>query len=332
MKKYFAWLASALLIAALLPGCSASPEEAAVSEPAETEGVISEEAGALKIPASVTFTDALNRVLTIEPPRRIAALMGSFADIWCLAGGADTLAAASDDAWDSFGLDLGENVTNLGSFNEVNLELLLAAEPDLVLASSSLQGHLELLDTFEQAGISIAYFDVQVLDDYLDMLDICTQLTGCVENYELYGIQVQEQSQAALARIVGSMPTVLCLRASGSYVRVKGSDGNVLGEMLAELGCVNVADGDGSSLLEDLSLEAIMAADPDYIFAVLLGGDQSKAQTNLEETLLVNPAWQSLRAVQEGHFFVLDHTLYNQKPNARWGEAYEGLVEILYSN
>ena len=74
-----------------------------------------------------------------------------------------------------------------------------------------------------------------------------------------------------------------------------------------------------------------MAADPDYIFAVLMG-DQSNAQATLDESLLSNPAWQSLRAVREGHFYIMDHTLYNQKPNARWGEAYEGLVDILYPN
>lgn len=331
MKKTLARLTVVLLIAALLSGCSASPGRAVASDPVETEVVISVEGSALKIPASVTFTDALGRDLTVEPPRRVAALIGSFADIWSLAGGKDTLAAATDDAWDSYGLELGEDVANLGSSHEVSLELLLAAEPDFVLASATLQSHLELHDTLEQAGISIAYFDVQVLDDYLDMLDLCTRLTGHTENYKQYGVQVQTQAQASFARIDGSAPTVLCLRATGASVKVKGSDGTVLGEMLAELGCVNVADGDGSSLLEDLSLEAVMAADPDYIFAVLMG-DQSNAQATLEESLVSNPAWQSLRAVREGHFYTMDHTLYNQKPNARWGEAYEGLVDILYPN
>ena len=33
----------------------------------------------------------------------------------------------------------------------------------------------------------VAYFDVQTLDDYLNMLGICTALTGCEENYAEYG-------------------------------------------------------------------------------------------------------------------------------------------------
>ena len=314
MKHISSRLAVVLLTFTLLAGCSEAPVDSGISAP-----------------AAVAFTDALDRGLAIEPPHRVAALLGSFAGIWLLAGGEDTLAAATDDAWDSSGPEPGENVTNLGTSHEISLEVLLAAEPDLVLASASLQSHLELKDTLGQAGIPVAYFDVQAMDDYLDMLELCTRLTGRAGNYELYGARVQEQARAALARVDGSEPTVLCLRVTGASVKVKGSDGTVLGEMLSALGCVNVADGDGSSLLDDLSLEAVMAADPDYIFAVPMGG-QAKAQTNLEESLLSNPAWQSLRAVREGRFYILDNTLYHQKPNERWGDAYEGLADILYPN
>ena len=109
----------------------------------------------------------------------------------------------------------------------------------------------------------------------------------------------------------------------------EASRDNVLGEMLAALGCVNVADSD-SALLEDLSLEAIMAAEPDYIFAVLQGSDAADARETLERTLLSNPAWSSLKAVREGRFYTLEHELYNLKPNSRWGQAYEKLAEILY--
>ena len=67
--------------------------------------------------------------------------------------------------------------------------------------------------------------------------------------------------------------------------KVKGSRDFVLGEMLADLGCVNIADSD-ESLLEDLSLEAIIAAEPDYIFVVLQGSDPTDAMETLEQTLL----------------------------------------------
>ena len=54
------------------------------------------------------------------------------------------------------------------------------------------------------------------------------------------------------------------------------------------------------------------------------------AQALLEATLLSNPAWEGLTAVREGRYHVMDQRLYNVKPNARWGEAYEKLADILY--
>ncbi len=280
--------------------------------------------------AAFGFTDDLGRSVTLyERPERVAALIGSFADVWCLAGGHDTLVAAADDAWTSFDLGLGDSVANLGAIKSPSLETLLAAEPDFVLASANTGADLELEDVLEGAGITVAYFDVQGFDDYLNMLDVCTELTGARDNYTTYGINVGKEIDAAVARADGSSPTVLVIRATGVSCKVKGSEGNVLGEMLAALGCVNVADSD-TALLEDLSLEAIIRAEPDYIFAVLQGSDPTDAMATLENTLLANPAWSQLKAVQEGRFYTLEHELYNLKPNARWGEAYEKLADILY--
>ena len=45
-----------------------------------------------------TFEDDLGRTISIDKPERVAALTGSFADIWCLAGGEETLVAAAGDS------------------------------------------------------------------------------------------------------------------------------------------------------------------------------------------------------------------------------------------
>lgn len=312
---------AAILLACTLTACSpaASPSDST----AQSGSSVSSETQA------VTFTDDLGRTVTVEHPERVAALIGSFADIWCLAGGQSTLVATANDAWTSFDLELDDSVLDLGGVKEPNFEILLSAQPDLVLASCNTTANVDMRSSLEQANIPVAYFDIQHFSDYLRMLDICTQLTGCPERYTQYGEEVGKVIDQAVARQDGSAPTVLCMRTTGSSCKVKGSQDFLLGEMLADLGCVNVADQD-SALLEDLSLEAIMAADPDYIFVVLQGSDPTKAQQTLERTLLSNPAWSSLRAVQENRFYTLEHSLYNVKPNARWGEAYEKLADILY--
>ena len=77
-------------------------------------------------------------------------------------------------------------------------------------------------------------------------------------------------------------------------------------------------------------MEAIIAADPQYIFVTTQGNDYEAAMKNVEELFISNPAWASLSAVQNGNYYVLEKRLFNLKPNARWGEAYKILADILY--
>ena len=71
---------------------------------------------------AVTFTDDLGREVTVENPQRVAVLLGSFADMWVLAGG--EVIASADDAWDDFQLEMPEDAINLGSTKDLNLEKL----------------------------------------------------------------------------------------------------------------------------------------------------------------------------------------------------------------
>lgn len=286
--------------------------------------------GAAAAQETLVLTDDLGRSVTIErQPQRVAALIGSFADIWCLAGGADSLAAAADDTFRKFDLPISAETINLGATKDISLEKLLAAQPQLVIASCSTAEQVALEPMLSQMGLNTVYFDVDSFEDYLRMLRVCTQITGCDENYARYGEDVQAQVDAARARADGSRPTVLYVRATGSSCRVKGSEGSVLGEMLHAMDCANIADSE-ESLLENLSIEAILEADPDFIFVVEQSADPDAAKAVLEKTLFSSPAWQTLTAVREGRVHVMDGSLFNLKPNSRWGEAYEQLAEILY--
>lgn len=323
--------AAAALCLLLLAGCGA-----ASSGPASSAGGASAAATApADSGAACTFTDDLGREVTLEAaPRRVAALTGSYADIWCTAGGRDTLVASASDAWTDFDLGLGEEVANIGGAMGVSVEELLAAAPDLVLASTNIPSNQEMLPALEAAGVDVAFFSVDTFEDYLRMLEVCTGLTGSPEAYQTYGEAVAEEIEAARARAAAALEEqgpekVLYIRAAASVVKPKGSNGTVLGEMLADLGCINIADQD-QSLLEDLSMEAILAADPDKILIVLQGADPEPAKAQLEGEVLSNPAWQQLTAVREGRVYYMDKNLYHLKPNARWGEAYDHLVEILY--
>ncbi len=276
-----------------------------------------------------TFTDDLGRSVTVDSPERVAALLGSFADIWCLAGG--SVVATADDAWDDFGLDI--DAVNLGNTKSPNEELLWASDPDFVIASASTTANINMKEKLENAGITVAYFDVQTFDDYLRMLKICTDITGRSDLYKKYGTDIQEKVNSVIGQFKeqtadSEPPKVLLMRISAMSVRAKGSEGNVTGEMLKALGCVNIADSE-TTLLETLSAETIIKENPDFIFVVEVGADKEGIVAYTEEFFGDNPALKELSAVKEGRLYYLENRMFNLKPNAKWGESYEKLANLL---
>ena len=282
----------------------------------------------------VTFTDDLGRQITVDNPQRVAALLGSFAQIWQLAGG--EVIATADDAWDDLQLELAEDTVNLGNTKQLSLELLLDFQPDFILASTNTRQNVEWQETLDAAQIPTAYFDVADFDDYLRLLEICCGITGRNDLYEKNGLAVQKEIDAVLADSAKRIeehgaPKVLSIRASASSVTVKNSQDNVLGEMLHSLGCENIADSN-AMLLENLSMEYILESDPDFVFFVQRGDDEEGMKAYVQENILSHPLWAQLSAVKEGKVFFMEKNLYNLKPNHRWGEAYEKLEAILSEN
>lgn len=303
MKRFLCLL---LMLALLLSGCGAG----------EVEG------------EGYTFTDDLDRRVSVKEPQRVAILLGSYAEAWTLAGG--SFCAAVDDAWEEYDLPIPEDAVNLGNTKSMSLELLLSVRPDFVIASTNTSQHLQWEPTLEAAGIPVAYFDVYDFEDYLRMMKIFTDITGREDRYETYALSVEEQVQSVIEKSQSRTndPKVLVLRISAATIRVRSSQGSILGEILRDLRCTNIADSD-ETLLENLSIERILQEDPDHIFLAPYGDDQAGVQTHLERLLTEEPAWAQLTAVKEGRVHVMDKSLFSMKPNHRWGEAYAQAEEIL---
>ncbi len=297
------WIAL-LLVCVLLSGCAAK-------EPAISFGI--------------TFTDAMDRTVTVSDPQRVGICSGSLAECWLLAGG--EVCAVTRDAVTERELDLPDDYIDLGSLKEPSQEAILSANLDFVILMSSLPNHRAMAETLDKTGIAYAYFDVENFDDYLELMKVFTDITGRADLYEANAASLQPQIEAAIASGKREdAPTVLILRTSSSKVKALDSS-FMVGGMLKEFGCVNIADSE-SSLLSELSLEAIVQADPDYIFISCMG-DLEEGQAQLEASLTSNPIWDTLQAVQNNQVFWLEKELFHQKPNARWGESYEILAELL---
>ena len=81
--------------------------------------------------------------------------------------------------------------------------------------------------------------------------------------------------------------------------------------------------------MKNLSVEAVIKEEPYHIFAVMMGSNTEAAKQSLENMIKENSAWRELDAVKNGRLHIMDKTLFNLKPNARWAESYEILYEKL---
>ncbi|HQA60428.1 MAG: ABC transporter substrate-binding protein [Tepidanaerobacteraceae bacterium] len=280
--------------------------------------------------AYYSFTDSLgNSVMLQEKPQRVVSLVGSYAQTWMLAGG--EVIGVTDDVISEGRFEISEEISIVGTVKEPNVEEVLSLSPDFVLLSPDIENHLKIRQILEDAAIPHAYFKVEYFEDYLKMLDICTDITGNKDLYEEHGLKIKEEIDGILSRIedagLDHKPTVLFVRAFSSGAKAKKDD-NLTCKMLEDLGTVNIASK-YPSLLEELSIEEIIQEDPDYIFVTTMGSTE-KAIEALRNGIEKNPAWNSLTAVKNDRYIILPKELFHYKPNAKWGESYRYLAEIIY--
>ena len=273
----------------------------------------------------VLVTDAEGNEAYLAPSARVVSCYGSFADCWLLAGG--SLVGVTQDAVEE-GIVSADSATVVGTVKNVDLEQILALSPDYVILSADLAAHKKLEPALKAARVKYGYFRVDTFADYKALM---TQFCAVNGREDLFLRNVTEV-EARIGQILAKIPknsekTFLLCRVYSTGMKAKGAD-NLAGMILQEFGLHNIADGN-PLLLEDLSAEQVVLADPDYIFSLSMG-DEEAATAYLEWYVENNPAWASLTAVREGKSYLLPKDLFHYKPNERWDESYEYLAKILY--
>lgn len=278
-----------------------------------------------------TFTDSSGKTVTLsQTPKTVAVLFSSFAQIWQLAGG-EVSVTVGESIERGFAKDSAVLVDS-GAGKTIDLEMLLSAQPDLVIGSLDIPAHIETCQAAEKAGIPAALFQVDTLKDYVSMLKICTDITGNEEAFTTYGTAVTAEAEKILATVKQTelpQKKILFIRAGSQYssTKAKRAPENFVCTMLQELGAYNIAE-DAEILLDGLSLEEIILQDPNYIFLSSMGSEA--AAKEYMQDLFSQDGWKDLQAVKEGNYTFLSKDLFHYKPNHRWADAYAQLSQLLY--
>ena len=229
----------------------------------------------------------------------------------------------TEDATDLDGLP--QDVATVGTAAHPSLEKIVELAPTLVLITAEVPAQKELEAGLDGAGIAWRDVGVNGFGDYAAHMQALTEMSG---RDDLYQANVTDVSDA-IAKVEESaagLPQVSYLALLVSSTKAKVAKGDYFAcEVFDNLQMANVAEDDSS--LDDLSVEAIVAADPDYVF-VIPRGDEDEAKAVFEQDFQAQPAWASLSADKAGRVNVLPKDLFEYKPNDRWAEAYSYILDL----
>lgn len=260
---------------------------------------------------------------------KTACLNSSLADLWQLAGGSVDITV--EESVERGFASPEALLVDSASGRNINTELLVAAEPDLVIGSADTASHVRLSSFLDKAGIDMILVDMDSFDDFLSVFHTLTDITERSDLYEKYGEGQKTAIEEIIANAAGyeSKPRVLFVRAGSafSYVKAKRADDHFAAKIIEDLGAVNIADEYGM-LTDSLSLEAVLESNADKIL-VVPQGDEDASIAYITD-LFSQPGWRDVRAIENGSVYFLPKKLFHFKPNGRWVEAYEMMEEVLY--
>lgn len=274
----------------------------------------------------IPLVDADGATHYVSKDSRVVCAYGSFAECWMLSGG--RLVGVTEDAVSERGLSLDADTAIVGTVKAIDLERLISLDPDLVILSADLTAHRQLARQLSDRGIAAPLLRIDSFDDYDSVMKQFCNINGGSDRYREHVTEVRGRIDSLLSSLpkTDTPKTVLVMRAYSTGIKVKTD--NIAEDIAKALGCLSLAEK-FPSMLTDLSVEAIVASNPDVIL-VLTMGDEGDAQSYLHEYINGNPALASLDAVKNGNLRILPKELFHYKPNNKWDKSYEYLAKIIY--
>lgn len=309
-----------LILIGLLAGCAAGPDTGSASSGASAPSPAASRAEAQPEantpPAERTVKHLKGETRIVGTPRKIAVLDYRLADTLVALGvkpHAMTTYLGDVNLPYLDGRPLAETIP-LG--DTVNLEALLEAGPDLIIARKSEEKAYDQLSLIAPTVIVDIPSDWrQSLREIAAILQREAEAERWLADYARKAASVRQE----LAKSVQPGETFLYLRIMPKEVRVHGMKELFGATMFADLQLAPVPGLEQMQRIEPISLEKLPAYDADHIFlqigAPTAGGD--KAADENYSSIAQNPVWTNLKAVKNGHVHVMPPWIISDYPNIK---------------
>lgn len=275
-------------------------------------------------PAPISITDGLGRTITLDQPaQRIASLAPSNTEILFALGAGERVVAR--DTFSDYP-EAAKQIPDIGGgFGTIDTEVLVAQQPDLVLAAEA--NPVENVQQLEGLGLKVFYLNnPKELEGLYTNLQLVAQMIGQEEQAETLIADLQSRVAAVDAQIAktDSKPLVFYeLDATDLNAPWTSGPGTFIDLLIARAGGTNM----GGVLKEQwaqISVEEIIIQNPQIIVL----GDYTLGGIKPED-VYSRPGWASVEAVKNQMVYPFDDNLVS-RPGPRLVDGLEGLAKLIH--
>lgn len=323
MKKLISFCL-ALAMAASMAACSQGGGESSSQAAVESSSSAVEESSAAggsssitesseasaETPETVTITSlngegAETQLEVPYDPQRIAILDMASLDILDALGVGDRVVGTASTSLDYLQEYINEDVANLGTIKEADLEAVMSCEPDVIFIGGRLASSYDALSEIAPVVYLSTDTELGVVESVRKNANTIASLFGLEE--EVNSLMADFDSRvAALAEFAEGKTAIVGLVTSGGF-NVLGNDGRC-SMICREVGFENIgvdAEIDTATHDNEASFEFVVEKDPDYIFVLDRDAAIQTEGAQLAQEIVENELVKGTRAYTDGHIVYL---------------------------
>ena len=264
----------------------------------------------------VTVTDDKGREVHLEAPaKRIISLAPHITEnLFALGAGDQIVGAVNYSDYP----EAAEGIPRVGSYKQLDLESILALEPDLVVAweSGNVRAQLERL---EALNYPLYFSNPQTFEQLASGLERLGHLTGHTTGGEEAGAQVR-RTLTELEDRYGEQPPVSVFYQVWDRPLMTLNDEHLISQAIRLCGGQNIF-GHLDTKVPRLDREVVLAANPETIIGGGMGEDNPQWVEDWRR-------WSDMTAVQRDNLFFIPPSLI-QRPTPRILEGTRMICDFL---
>lgn len=319
MKKAILLMQAGVMAMSLM-ACASSSDSATVGSPAAesvetvvsgSEAATTEEATTeAKDFVTITSLNANKEAVDLEvpyDPQRIAILDMASLDILDALGVGDRVVATASTSLEYLKDYINDDVANIGTIKEADLEAVMACDPDVIFIGGRLASSYDALNEIAPVVFLSTDSELGVVESVRKNAITIASMFGLEDQVDSLMDGFQERI-SALQEIAEDKTAIVGMCTSGSF-NVMGNDGrcSIIGN---EIGFENVgvdANIDTSTHGNEASFEFVVQKAPDYIFVLDRDAAISREGAQLAKDIMENELVMSTDAYKNGNLIYLEH-------------------------